>query len=121
MNTLINRQDHQIVFRSGQKWQFGLVWCFACVGSPIVKIEALVRICDNVQLQRRKRFATFSSVGRQGWVDVQSIAGLFGVLIHEGKNHIVTDVDNFSSSRMLFIGNKIKLARLIVLPLHPVK
>ena len=98
MNTLINRQDHQIVFRSGQKWQFGLVRCFACVGSPIVKIEALVRICDNVQLQRRKRFATFSSVGKQGWVDVQCIAGLFGVIVHEGKNHIVTDVDIFSSS-----------------------
>ena len=56
---------------------------------------ARVRDYINIDIDRRKRIASFSGEGRFGLIEIGWIKSLFGVLRNGGVNLIITDIDLF--------------------------
>jgi len=54
---------------------------------------AYVQDYNNIDIDKRKRIASFGQEGRHSWIAVTWICSLFGILRDGGVNLIATDID----------------------------
>ena len=95
----VNRRDDLICYQTDQqKWMFAQVIYFAKIRSPVqstiqLHFLAFIRNYTDINIDKRKRVASFGREGGRSWIPVSWIQSLFGVIQEGGVNLIVTDID----------------------------